>query len=170
MPDYSSLSTQIEAMKSEITASLNAGVYTAQDLIFLASALDKLGNMLGVNDIVAATAAQISAINTTASSMVIEETSTSRTLSAATDNSNVIYTTNSSPVTITVPTNVAQAFPVGSAIEIVQGGTGQVTVAASGGVTLVNADNLFKTRAIYSTLGLIKVGTDSWVLSGDVTP
>lgn len=59
MPDYASLSTQIDAVKSEITASLNASTYTAQDLVFIASALDKLGTMLGVNDVVAATAAKI---------------------------------------------------------------------------------------------------------------
>jgi len=60
MPDYASLSTQIDAVKSEITASLNSSTYTAQDLVFIASALDKLGTMLGVNDVVAATAAKIS--------------------------------------------------------------------------------------------------------------
>lgn len=59
MPDYASLSTQIDAVKSEITASLGASTYTAQDLVFIASALDKLGTMLGVGDIVAATAAKI---------------------------------------------------------------------------------------------------------------
>jgi len=65
MPDYASLSTQIDAVKSEITASLNASTYTAQDLVFIASALDKLGTMLGVNDLVAATADGVSTLNTT---------------------------------------------------------------------------------------------------------
>jgi hypothetical protein len=63
MPDYASLSTQIDAVKSEITASLNASTYTAQDLVFISSALDKLGTMLGVADIVAATAAKITELN-----------------------------------------------------------------------------------------------------------
>lgn len=56
MPNYSSLNTQIDAVKSEITASLGVGTYTAQDLVFVASALKTLGGMLGVDDIVAATA------------------------------------------------------------------------------------------------------------------
>ena len=56
MPNYTSLATQINAVKSEIDASLAVGTYTAQDLVFVASALKTLGGMLGVDDIVQATA------------------------------------------------------------------------------------------------------------------
>lgn len=56
MPSYASLSSQIEGIKSEITASLAASTYTAQDLVYVAKAVETLGNLLGVNDIVAATA------------------------------------------------------------------------------------------------------------------
>jgi len=63
MPDYSTLSTQINAVKTEIDQSLAATQYGAQDLVFIAKALETLGNMLGVNDIVAATADRVSAIN-----------------------------------------------------------------------------------------------------------
>jgi hypothetical protein len=65
MADYASLSTQIDAIKSEITASLNASVYSAQDLVFVASAVDKLGSMLGVNDIVAATENKVATLEST---------------------------------------------------------------------------------------------------------
>ena len=70
MPSYDSLSTQITAVKSEIDASLAASTYGAQDLVFIAKALETLGGMLGVNDIVAATAAQVTTINTTGSTNV----------------------------------------------------------------------------------------------------
>ena len=56
MPAYDSLNTQITAVKAEITASLAASTYTAADLVYVAKALETLGNLLGVNDIVAATA------------------------------------------------------------------------------------------------------------------
>lgn len=52
---YESLNTQIEAVKSEITSSLSAASYTAQDLVYVAKALETLGNLLGINDLVAAT-------------------------------------------------------------------------------------------------------------------
>jgi len=70
MPDYTSLSTQIEAVKSEITASLNASTYTAQDLIYVAKALETMGTLLGVNDIVAATADRVTAITTAGTTQV----------------------------------------------------------------------------------------------------
>lgn len=64
MPSYDSLSTQIDAVKSEITSSLSAQTYTAQDLVFVSKALETLGALLGVNDIVAATAAQVTSVTT----------------------------------------------------------------------------------------------------------
>jgi hypothetical protein len=54
MPNYSSLSTQVEGIKSEITASLAASVYSAQDLVYVAKALQALGTVVapdGVNNI-----------------------------------------------------------------------------------------------------------------------
>ena len=51
MPSYASLSSQIEGIKSEITASLAASTYTAQDLVYVAKAVETLGNLLGVNEI-----------------------------------------------------------------------------------------------------------------------
>lgn len=70
MPDYSSLSTQIESVKSEITTSLAASTYSAQDLIYVAKALETLGTLLGVNDIVAATADRVTAINTAGTTQI----------------------------------------------------------------------------------------------------
>ena len=70
MPDYSSLSTQIDGVKSEITASLAAATYTAQDLIYVSKSLETLGTLLGVNDIVAATADRVAAINSAGTTQV----------------------------------------------------------------------------------------------------
>jgi hypothetical protein len=70
MPSYDSLSAQITAVKSEITDSLAASTYTAQDLVYVSKALETLGTLLGVNDIVAATANQVSTISTAGSTQV----------------------------------------------------------------------------------------------------
>ena len=51
MPNYSSLSTQIEGIKSEITASLTASVYSAQDLVYVAKALQALGSVVAPDDV-----------------------------------------------------------------------------------------------------------------------
>jgi hypothetical protein len=54
MPNYSSLSTQVEAIKSEITSSLAASAYSAQDLVYVAKALQALGTVVapdGVDEV-----------------------------------------------------------------------------------------------------------------------
>lgn len=74
----------------------------------------------------------------------------------------------SSPATITVPATSAVAFPIGTVVEILQYGTGQVTVAAAGGVTLLTSSSL-TTRARYSSLSVRKRADNEWVVSGDLT-
>jgi hypothetical protein len=54
MPNYSNLSTQVEAIKSEISSSLAASAYSAQDLVYVAKALQALGTVVapdGVSNI-----------------------------------------------------------------------------------------------------------------------
>lgn len=89
MADYSSLSTQITAAKTAINTVLS-GTPTAQDLVFLSSALDKLGTMLGVNDLVAATAANVTTLNNTTTSGVSTLNST-LTSAIATINSTYLH-------------------------------------------------------------------------------
>ncbi len=63
MPTYTALNTQIDAVKAEITQSLNASTYTAQDLVYVAKALETLGNLLGINDLAAASVDAQAALN-----------------------------------------------------------------------------------------------------------
>lgn len=74
-----------------------------------------------------------------------------------------------SPLAIEIPTNATRAFPMGSIICGLQYGVGQVTVTPLSGVTLRSPNNANKTFAQYSKFYIEKVGTDNWVLSGDIT-
>jgi hypothetical protein len=69
---------------------------------------------------------------------------------------------------LTVPLNSSQAFPVGSQINILQTGSGQTTVVATGGVT-INATPGLKLRAQWSYASLIKRAENTWVLVGDIS-
>lgn len=60
---YDSLATQINAMKTKMTSMTNSAT-TTQDMIYLAKSMTELANMLGVDDIVAATAAKVTEIET----------------------------------------------------------------------------------------------------------
>jgi hypothetical protein len=95
------------------------------------------------------------------------QTGTTYTLVLA-DKNKMVELSNSSAITVTVPTNASVAFEVGTTIYLTQIGTGQVTVAAAGGVTL-NYTPGTKTRAQWSQAMLLKRATDSWILSGDLT-
>jgi hypothetical protein len=97
----------------------------------------------------------------------IQKTS-SYTLDALTLIDEVIEVDSSSATTITIPTNATLAWPVGASVDILQVGTGQVTIAAAGGVTLnFTPGNKLRTR--WSSCTIMKRGTDSWILYGDLT-
>lgn len=83
MPNYDSLSTQIDAVKAEITTSLGASTYTAQDLVFIAKALETLGSLLGVNDIVDATSDSVALVNNAGTTQVTAVNSAGTTQVAA---------------------------------------------------------------------------------------
>lgn len=60
-------------------------------------------------------------------------------------------------------------WPVGTVFTIVQYGTGQITVVADTGVTLrVPSGHTAATRTQYSTIELLLINRDEWVISGDL--
>lgn len=63
MPSYNSLSTQTTALQTAISTLL-AGTTNSQDLVYASTALNTLGTMYGTNDIIGATAANVSAAQT----------------------------------------------------------------------------------------------------------
>jgi hypothetical protein len=89
-----------------------------------------------------------------------------------TDNRNKLVTaSNASAQTYTIPANSSVAFPTGSAINIIAIGAGQVTIQGAAGVTVASTGATAtapKLRVQYSAATLIKVGTDSWYVIGDI--
>jgi hypothetical protein len=67
-------------------------------------------------------------------------------------------------MTFTIPSTAG--FPIGSRIDVIQLGTGQVTVTASGTYSIVSS-NGFKLRFVYSRAKLTLITNTQWVLSGD---
>lgn len=74
-----------------------------------------------------------------------------------------ITTTNGSAISITVPAGID--VPIGIAITVEQGGTGQVTFVAAGGVTIQSPETL-KTAKQYAVAMLVKKAADVWTLVG----
>ena len=96
------------------------------------------------------------------------DSTTARTL-ALTDQFKSLKFTSASATTVTVPTNASVAFPTGSYVELYQFGAGQVTVSPDSGVTIRSTDSQTKLRTQYSAGVLIKVDTNEWLLTGDLT-
>jgi len=88
---------------------------------------------------------------------------------ALTDSSKLITLSNASPITLTIPLNSSIAFSIGTQILINQLGAGNATVAATGGVTINSYDSDVSLSGQHSVAGLIKIGTDLWILFGDIT-
>jgi hypothetical protein len=95
------------------------------------------------------------------------EKTASYTLDTLVHQDNIIEMNSTSPMTFTIPTNAALAWPVGASMDILQANTGEVTISASGGVTL-NRTPGNKLRTQWSSATILKRGTDSWILYGDL--
>jgi len=81
----------------------------------------------------------------------------------------IVTLANTSAITVTVPTNDSQPFSNGTTIHFVQTGDGQVTFSNAGSSSVIlNATPGFNTRAQYSATSLICLGTNNWVLVGDL--
>ena len=87
---------------------------------------------------------------------------------ALSDDGLIIECSNSSGTALTVPPNSSVPFAIGTQIQLLQTGAGQITVTPGAGVT-VNATPGLRTRAQWSFATLVKRSTDTWVLVGDIT-
>jgi hypothetical protein len=90
-----------------------------------------------------------------------------------TDNGKFITASNASAQTYSIPTNASVAFPVGTQINLIQIGAGQVTVSATTPGTTTVLSNAAtpagpKCRNQYASLTCVKVATDTWYVIGDI--
>ena len=81
---------------------------------------------------------------------------------------NVVEMNSSSAVTFTIPLEATFSWPVGASMDIIQTGTGQVTVDIESGGTL-NYTPGNKLRTQWSSCTIMKRAADSWILYGDLT-
>lgn len=78
---------------------------------------------------------------------------------------------NASANTATIPPNSSVAFPAGTTLILYNIGAGQCTWTAGAGVTLVGRASAYKTAGQYApSYAWQTATTDTWIISGDVTP
>jgi len=101
------------------------------------------------------------------------QTGTTYTFVLADADNKLITASNASAQTYSIPTNATTAFPIGTQLNLIQIGAGQVTVSAAtpGTTTVVSTGATSaspKCRAQYSAITLVKRDTDSWYAIGDI--
>lgn len=82
------------------------------------------------------------------------------------DNGKLITLSNASAITVTIPTNASVTYPTGAQINIQQIGAGQVSVVGDTGVTVTGTGTSLRLQ--YSAATLVKTGTNSWNMIGDL--
>jgi hypothetical protein len=102
------------------------------------------------------------------------QTGTTYTFVLADGNDKLVTASNASAQTYSIPTNANVAFPVGTVINIIAIGAGQVTInAVTSGTTTVLSNGgtaaAPKLRVQYSAASCIKVATDTWYVVGDLS-
>jgi len=99
---------------------------------------------------------------------IVEKTSSPYTLALA-DSNDLLRVNFSSSGTLTIPTNTSVSFPVKTEIHVFQAGDGQITFQAFDGTVTLRSSSGFKTRSKWSSVTLIKIDTNEWLLVGDLS-
>jgi hypothetical protein len=100
---------------------------------------------------------------------IIQKTA-SYTLSSLTERDDLIEMGSASPITLSIPTDATLNYPIGTSIDILQTGAGQVTIAAvTPGTTTVNATPGLKLRTQWSSCTLFKRAANTWIVMGDLS-
>jgi hypothetical protein len=99
----------------------------------------------------------------------IDEKTSSYTI-ALKDVDKMIKINSSSNLELLIPAEASVNFPIGSRLEVIRAGTGDVTIASvsGAGVTIRSKNNNAKISTQYSGAMLTKIGSNEWHLIGDL--
>lgn len=81
------------------------------------------------------------------------------------DAGKLVTVSSTSATTVTIPLNATVAYPVGTVLSFANLNTGAVTIAATSGATLSSPAGARITTQ-YAQASAVKIGTDTWLLSG----
>ena len=113
------------------------------------------------------TAAELDAV-ATAMIAINAQTGTTYTTALA-DDGKLVTCDNASPIALTIPPASSVAYGIGTQINIMQLGAGQVTITAGAGVTLSSQGSKLKTNGQYAVATCCKIATDTWVVVGNLS-
>ena len=80
----------------------------------------------------------------------------------------LILAVGTQALTVGIPVNTTYDAPVGTQLIIIQQGTGAISFSPGAGVTLTSVTNKRRIYGDNAAAVLIKIGTNSWFLGGDI--
>ena len=146
--------------------------HAISDVTSLQTALDGKANashshsIANITSLQAALDDKASLAQLTAAKLVLVNAQTGAYTLTLADLDRAIEINSATDVNLTLPPNSAEAFPVGSTVEVRQTGVGKITVVGGSGVT-VNAPETPKSRKQWSVMVCEKRATDVWIVAGD---
>ena len=99
---------------------------------------------------------------------IVADTNTTINLTLGTHEGVFLYSDNGSAVTVNVPANSSQAFPVGTEIDIIQAGAGTVGLTPAGGVNLNGANTAIPITAQWGAVTIKQIVADNWIVVGKI--
>ena len=99
---------------------------------------------------------------------IVTDTTTSIDLTLGIHEGTFIYSDSALAVTVNILLNTAQAFPVGTEIDIIQAGAGQVTITPAGSVNLNGATSAIPITAQWGGATLKQITVDNWIIVGKI--
>lgn len=82
------------------------------------------------------------------------------------DNGKDVWITSASNLTLTIPTQAVGGFAAKTWFLVTRGDAGTVTIAGSGGVTIVSAGSRLKVAERYGSLLITKTSDNNWIVRG----
>lgn len=142
-----------------------------------AAKLNRLGAVLTTGVVTEAPVDDATYVRQNAQWLEVPQRATVETVSASTQTPAIgtdgryFICTNASGCAVTIPTNAAQAFPIGTMLTYQQNDNDSVTFTPDGGVTLrVPPTYTAETAEQYAVAQIVKVGTNEWVIYGHLLP
>jgi hypothetical protein len=84
------------------------------------------------------------------------------------DDGKLITCDNAAAITLTIPPNGTVAYGIGTQLNIMQLGAGQVTITPGAGVTIRSAGSKLKSKEQYAVATCVKIASDTWVAVGNL--
>jgi hypothetical protein len=175
----SELSTLSGTVDTKLTANSNITGATHTKITYDAKGLVTAGGSLSESDIPMLPTSKITNLDTSLTTLQNNiNTKAQANIEFISADSNVTFNqtthanklfllTNSSAVTLTVPTDATLNHPIGTQIAVLRNGTGTVTFAHAG-VTVNSDGNKKAIKGQFNSAVILKIGNNTWSLVGSL--